>query len=175
MLVNADANAYLADLCANRKWQRHRAVLFLDPFGMEVGWKTVEAIAETKAIDLWYLFPLGVAVNRLLKRDGQINESIRQRLNVMFGETDWYETFYRSQTQKELFGEQTRIGKVGSFDAIGRYFVKRLKDVFAGVAENPLPLYNSCNNPLYLLCFASGNPKGAKTAIKIAQDILKKN
>lgn len=30
------------------------------------------------------------------------------------------------------------------------------------------------NNPLYLLCFASANPKGAKTAIKIAQDILKR-
>jgi hypothetical protein len=33
---------------------------------------------------------------------------------------------------------------------------------------------NSKNNPLYLLCFASGNPMGAKTAIKIAQDILKR-
>jgi hypothetical protein len=33
-------------------------------------------------------------------------------------------------------------------------------------------LRNSRNNPLYLLCFASGNPRGAKTAVKIAQDIL---
>ncbi len=41
------------------------------------------------------------------------------------------------------------------------------------VPEKPLLLRNSKNNPLYLLCFASGNPKGAKTAIKIAQDILK--
>jgi len=47
-------------------------------------------------------------------------------------------------------------------------------DAFAGVAENPLLLRNSKNNPLYLLCFASGNPRGAKTAIKIAQDILKR-
>jgi hypothetical protein len=45
--------------------------------------------------------------------------------------------------------------------------------VFKGVANNPLPLYNSKNNPLYLLCFAAGNPKGAPTAVKIAQDILK--
>ncbi|MCI0387950.1 MAG: hypothetical protein MOB07_04160 [Acidobacteria bacterium] len=57
---------------------------------------------------------------------------------------------------------------------IEQYFVERLKTVFAGVAENPLPLLNSHNNPLYLLCFASGNPKGAKTAIKIAQDILRR-
>jgi hypothetical protein len=48
-----------------------------------------------------------------------------------------------------------------------------LKLIFPGVAENPLLLHNSKNNPLYLLCFASGNEKGSKTAIKIAQDILK--
>jgi hypothetical protein len=26
--------------------------------------------------------------------------------------------------------------------------------------------------PIYLLCFAAGNPKGAPTAVKIAKDIL---
>jgi len=51
--------------------------------------------------------------------------------------------------------------------------VARLKTVFARVAENPLALRNSTNTPLYLLCFAAGNPKGAATAVKIAGDILK--
>jgi len=45
--------------------------------------------------------------------------------------------------------------------------------VFADVAENPLVLRNSRNTPLYLLCFAAGNSEGAKTAVKIAQNILK--
>jgi hypothetical protein len=36
-------------------------------------------------------------------------------------------------------------------------------------------LLNSQNSPLYLLCFASANPKGSNTAIKIAQNILKIN
>jgi hypothetical protein len=35
-------------------------------------------------------------------------------------------------------------------------------------------LFNSANCPLYLLCFAAGNPgSGGKTGLKIAQDILK--
>ena len=34
--------------------------------------------------------------------------------------------------------------------------------------------YNSNNVPLYLLCFAAGNPKAAETAVNIAQDILLK-
>lgn len=80
ILVNADANTYLQDeLCAPQKnWKKHRAVLFLDPYGMQVEWQTLEAIASTKAIDLWMLFPIG-AVNRLL---GVTGKSIRQYNHV---------------------------------------------------------------------------------------------
>lgn len=65
LIINQDANQYLAQLCSGN-WSKRRAVLFLDPFAMNVGWETITAIARTKAIDLWYLFPL-MAVNRLLK------------------------------------------------------------------------------------------------------------
>jgi hypothetical protein len=34
-------------------------------------------------------------------------------------------------------------------------------------------LLNSRNVPLYLLCFASANPKGAPIALKIARHLLK--
>lgn len=174
VFVNADANSYLKERCLNFKWHKNRAVLFLDPFGMQVTWETVGAIAKTKAIDMWYLFPLGVAVNRLLKKDGNIHESMRQRLDAIFGTSDWYDAFYKTTTSSDLFGEHVRTEKVKGFERIERYFVERLQTIFAGVAKNPLPLLNSRNNPLYLLCFASANPQGAKTAIKIAQDILKR-
>ena len=84
-LVNADANTYLNDLCLNRNWRSHRAVLFLDPFGMQVTWDTIASIAKTEAIDLWLLFPLGTGANRLLKRDGKIPGSWRARLDATFG------------------------------------------------------------------------------------------
>ncbi len=176
-LEREDANSYLQKWCKNNdkknKWSRHRAVLFLDPYGMQVEWETIKAVAETQAIDLWLLFPLGVAVNRLLKRNGNIDLVIRESLNRLLGATDWYDAFYPPRKTLGLFGEETHIEKVG-FNTIIQYFVGRLKTVFAGVAENPLPLYNSRNNPLYLLCFAAGNPKGAPTAIKIAQKILER-
>lgn len=57
-------------------------------------------------------------------------------------------------------------------ETIGRYFNDRLKLVFAGVAE-PGVLRNSANCPLYLLFFAAGNPKGAPTALNIANHLLK--
>ena len=165
-------NSYLQDLCI-KNWREHRAVLFLDPFGMQVQWKTIEAIAQTEAIDLWLLFPLGVAVNRLLRRDGQIDQKLSTRLDELFGTTDWFDAFYQTKTRSSLFGEETRLEKVANLEEIGKYFVERLRTVFTKVADNPLPLYNSRKNPLYLLCFAAGNLKGAPTAVKIAEHILR--
>ena len=45
------------------------------------------------------------------------------------------------------------------------------KRIFARVAPKPYVLRNSKNTPLNLFCFAAGNPKGAPTAVKIAQEI----
>ncbi|MCA9991232.1 MAG: three-Cys-motif partner protein TcmP [Anaerolineales bacterium] len=145
ILVNADCNAYLQDLCLNHNWKTNRAVLFLDPFGMQVAWETIGAIAATKAIDLWLLFPLGVAVNRLLRRDGLIDQGLRRRLDMLFGTTDWFDVFYKTEAQQTLFGEEIRLQKTTNLDQIGRYFVSRLKEIFVEVAEEPLPLYNSRN------------------------------
>ena len=143
ILINADSNSYIQDLCRNYNWRTNRAVLFLDPFGMQVDWETIVAIAETQAIDLWLLFPLGVAVNRLLRKDGQISPAWREKLSNIFGTEDWYDAFYNIKVTTNLFGEQTVVEKTGGFDAISQYFVQRLQTIFAGVADNPLPLYNS--------------------------------
>ncbi len=168
-----DANEYLTDVC-NKNWEQHRALVFLDPFGMQVEWKTIKLIADTQAIDLWLLFPIGT-VNRLLKRNSDIRQSIREKLNQFLGEEGWYKVFYKLAYENSLFGEVERWEKVGNiFTEIEQYFMKRLQGIFTGVATNPLSLRNSKNVPLYLLCFAAGNPKGAPIAVKIAEDILLK-
>lgn len=173
-LVQDEANSYLQELC-NHDWlrSRRRAVLFLDPYGMAVKWNTIEAIANTQAIDLWILFPLGMAVNRLLRKDAKINRTVQNTLNEFFGTEDWFKEFYKNDESPSLFGPLSGQQKVADFDSIEAYFIERLESVFTKVAKNPLRLYNRRNNPLYLLCFAAGNPKGASTAVKIAQDILK--
>ena len=173
-IVQADGNTHVQKLCSY-DWlgTRRRAVLFLDPYGMEVKWQTIEAIANTKAIDLWLLFPLGVAVNRLLRKDSQIGDSIRKTLNEFFGTADWFDEFYNEE-DASLFENSSKLSKVADWDAIENYFIERLDSIFVKVADNPLRLYNSHNNPLYLLCFAAGNPKGASTAVRIAQDILRR-
>jgi three-Cys-motif partner protein len=168
-----EANLEIQALCS-KNWSSHRAVLFLDPYGMQVEWKTIDAIANTKAIDLWVLFPLGIGVNRLLTRSGGIPESWRKRLDLLLGTQDWYEEFYSIESTPTLFGKPEEQIVKATLDTIGQYFIERLKTVFAGVADEPKVLLNSANCPLYLLCFAVGNPKGVKIALKIANHLLKK-
>ena len=169
---NANANEYLTGFCQEREWRTNRALVFLDPYGMQVEWKTIKAIAETKAIDLWLLFPIGIGINRLLKNDGEIAPSERRKLDLIFGETDWFDKFYQLARQSSLFGEGDEWEKRDDILAeIEQYFLKRLESVFATVAKNPLPLRNSKNSLMYLLCFAAGNPN-APNALKIAQEIL---
>lgn len=164
-----DANTLIQEVC-EKNWRRHRAVLFLDPFGMQVVWQTIQAVAKTKAIDLWILFPLGVAVNRMLTRNGQINETWRHKLNQIFGTEDWYDVFYKMTSTLSLFDEETTIiQKIAGFSDIMTYYVNRLKTIFPYVAENPLPLFNSKNIPLFALFFAANN----QSAVKIAQHILR--
>jgi three-Cys-motif partner protein len=173
LLKNTEANSYLQGLCQGPSWRNHRAVLFLDPFGMQITWDTIQAIAKTQAIDLWLLFPLGVAVNRVLTRSGRISPTWQAKLDAMFGATDWYDAFYQTTARPGLFGEEEMTEKTGNFDSISRYFINRLKTVFAGVADQPLFLYNSRNNPIFMLCFAVGNPKGKDIALRIARHILR--
>lgn len=169
-----EANTEIRDLCS-KDWRRHRAVLFLDPYGMQVEWKTIEAIASTKAIDLWLLFPYSVGVNRLLTKSGEIPEAWQKRLDLFLGTKDWRERLYRQESQRGLFGDdEDRVVKA-KLDAIGAYFNERLASVFAGVAQQPGVLRNSSNSPLYLLCFAVGNDKGKakEIALRIANHLLK--
>lgn len=171
-VIRKEANNFIQSWCANTNWNTTRAVVFLDPYGMQVEWKTIEAIGKTRGIDLWILFPLGQAVNRLLTRRSVPQGSWADRLTIFFGTDEWKDSFYSQPRQLTMFGQNNELEKTADFDSIGEFFIKRLETVFAKVAKNPRPLYNAKNIPIFLLCFASANPKGAPIAVKIAQHIL---
>jgi three-Cys-motif partner protein len=172
-IVNQDANSYLLNWSKMTDWRTTRAVVFLDPYGMQVDWPVIQALGKTQAVDLWILFPLGMAVNRLLTKHGPPPDAWARALTRIFGTPQWMDTFYPRQKRMTLFGEEEIQQKEADFGKIGDFFLSRLKTAFTAVAPKPLPLLNSKNNPLYLLCFASANPKGAPTAIKIASHILR--
>jgi three-Cys-motif partner protein len=173
-VVPGEANTVLCQWCEQTNWRTNRAVVFLDPYGMAVKWDTLQAIAQTKAIDLWILFPLGQAVNRLLTTKGPPEGGWASSLTQFFGTEEWKDAFYRPRQQLSFFDQEEAMEKEADFDSIAKFFVARLRTIFPGVANNPLPLRNSRNVPIYLLCFGASNEKGAPIAVRIASHILQK-
>ena len=178
-IEQGDANTWVQSIC-RESWDYRRAVLFLDPFGMQVSWQTLEAVAGTKSIDTWILFPLCVGITRLLSKNEIPDESRCKPLDVLFGSRSWLDALYRkpvstAKKQRSLFdkpnAEAETVQRI-EFSAIEDYYRARLRTIFAGVAKNTVRLQNSKNTPLYLLFFAAGNEKGAPIAIKIAESII---
>ena len=181
-IEQGDANTWVQSIC-RESWDYRRAVLFLDPFGMQVSWQTLEAVARTKSIDTWILFPLCVGITRLLSKDEIPDESRCKPLDVVFGDRSWLDAFYRqpastAKKQRSFFDEpEQESGAVQRIElsAIEEYYRTRLRTIFAGVANNAVRLKNSKNVPLYLLFFVAGNKKGAPIAVKIAESIMRRD
>lgn len=172
-IQNADAGKAIPEICSRTNWRMKRAVLFLDPFDLDISWPTIEAIAATKAIDMWFLFPIS-AVNRMLVKNGVISASWQKKLTDVFGTDSWNKHFYEASGQMSIFNmlPEDKKKKTADFEGIKKYTTDRLRSVFAGVAPNPRVLRNQKNSPLFVLFFAVGNERGKKTALKIANDIL---
>ncbi|OGA17742.1 MAG: hypothetical protein A3G25_07790 [Betaproteobacteria bacterium RIFCSPLOWO2_12_FULL_63_13] len=174
-IVQKNANTWLQEWCASEDWRKWRAVVFLDPYGMSVEWRTIEAIANTKAIDLWVLFPFAIGANRMMPRDVLPDKGWGLRLTSVFGTAEWVSRCYRKKAETDLFGaSRDSVIKIAGADEILEYFLERLRTIFPHVVEKPLVLYNSNKTPMYALCFAAGNMRGGKTALKIAAHLARK-
>ncbi len=173
-IEKSDANRWLQEWCRAQNWREQRAVVFLDPYGMGVEWETIVAIAKTKAIDLWVLFPVGIGPSRVMPNQEIPDSKWANRLTTLFGTDDWKSEFYREDGDVDLFGAKNdSVTKIAGVDEILTFFLKRLNSVFEKTVEHPLILRNSKNSPMYALCFAAGNPKGAPIAVKIASHLVR--
>jgi three-Cys-motif partner protein len=164
-----EANTEIRKWCAERDWKKERAVVFLDPYGMQVEWATIQTLASTKGIDLWYLFP-GIA--RLLRRDGQIDEKGGARLDILLGTDAWRTRFFPKQRRTDLFGDTEDVERAATEASIQSFIHERLATCFGKNVGRGLILRNSKRSPLYFLCFAASNERGAKAGLNIANSIL---
>jgi three-Cys-motif partner protein len=172
-VINQDANAALLEWCKNLDTKRERAVVFVDPFGASVEWNAIAALGQTRAVDLWLLFPYS-AVNRMLVRDRKPGTAWASRLTRLFGTAAWEQEFYSSHSYQSLLDPAQKIEQVyksADYTKISEFFLKRLRTEFVAVAQ-PLALLNSTGSLLFLLYFAAGNEASAKTGLKIANHIL---
>jgi three-Cys-motif partner protein len=137
-----------------------------------VEWATIASLGATKAVDLWLLFPLGVAINRMLPRDALPPPEWAGALSRIFGTSEWQAQCYEREAGPTLFDVGEQHSRTAGQADIARFFIERLKTAFHSVLDDPLELVNDRGTPLYLLCFAAANKQGAPTAIRIAAQIV---
>lgn len=170
--VCEDCNKKLVDLAnflRNPKHRNYRTLVYIDPCGMQVEWRSIECLRGLP-IDLWVLVPTGMGVNRPLGRSGDISNSWAERLERFLGLTrdENRQFFYREIDT--LFQEIKVVEKErNTIDKSAKLYQKRLKEVFDFVSR-PYELKNSTGSLMYHLLLASNN----ETAVKIGNDIVRK-
>lgn len=171
-VYNGDCNEILPTILNNINWIKTRGILFIDPYATELKFETLEKIARTKAIDVWYLFPYN-AVTRLLPKD-KCNNNYEKTLNSCFGEKDWQEKLYKPKQQLNLFGTE-EYERVPMKD-VQKYIFQRMKSIFPYVSEDYLCLKNTKNSTLFLLFLLISNdsPNTIGLVKKVEKYILKK-
>lgn len=178
-VIRDDANAALKMLCEKYAWRNERAVLFLDPFGMHVEWTTLQAIAKTGAIDVWYLFPYSGLYRQAAKNADAMDSDKEESITRLLGTDEWRQVFYAPKRQASLFGGDDGDEREADHRQMLDFVSKRLKELFPAVTD-PKILYqagdskNPSGAPLFALYFAASNPspKAYGLAIKIAKDVL---
>ncbi|MFC3071514.1 three-Cys-motif partner protein TcmP [Shinella pollutisoli] len=177
-ILNGDANVLIPATIDRVNWTSRRAILFLDPYGMEVAWATLEAIARTRAIDVWFLFPLSGLYRQAARSISDVDATKRRALTTMLGTNEWETELYSPVPPAvDLLGalepsaERQRNADVAGLE---QYVKRRLETIFPLVAD-PFPLPPQRKPQRFSLFFAASNPseKAIALARRFAGHILK--
>lgn len=176
-----DANDKLAEIISNVDWSYNRGLLFLDPYATQVNWATLKNVAQTKSIDVWYLFPFS-ALERMLPKNGKYDKW-EDCIDRLLGDAGWRKEFYKKDPQMTLFdlfpepgqSDGERMVKDANPNHIKEYILSRLGTIFPCVSKHARIFSNSRNSPMFLFCFAiaSESPKAQGLALRMADYILK--
>ncbi len=177
-VLRGDANDLILQ-AISRSWAGTRAVMFIDPYGMQLRWSTLEAIRRTEAVDVWYLVTLQGLYRQATLSRGDITPRKREALNRMLGTEGWEAAWYTPTSVGTLFDPpdgprvmgDRRVADVNEMEA---FMAARLRDLFPMVS-GPLRLKTKNGAPGFALFFACSNPNPAafSVAAKIANYILK--
>jgi three-Cys-motif partner protein len=177
-VLGQDANAAITEIFSRPIWRRGangnaRAVVFLDPYALQVDWATLELLAKTQCVDVWYLFPLHDVTRQLARRLSGVGPK-EKRLDRVLG-TAWRELYQLPLPTNDMFSD-TLFGSIPEFAEeeyrnatkaqIENWFKSRLEDMFPYVSE-PLPLFTNIRQQKFSLFLAVANP--STPAISLAQ------
>ena len=156
-----DCNPKIRELAPRLSARNIRGVAFLDPYGAHLEWSTIEALARTGTMEVVINFPLGMAINRLITKSGNVPENWNDQLNKCFGTDKWREVSYSKR--HDLFGIANITKENDVAGPLLELYLSRLQKIFRFVAK-PRLIKNTRGSPLYYLIWAGPNALGLKGA-----------
>lgn len=171
-----DVNNLLPEIVRSLK-SKQRAVVFADPYGMQLNWSTVESVARVPRCDFWLLVPTSALMRVATKNPKRRATTWDRRIDEFMGEKTWRSRWYSTTGQRHFFQSDEEVVRTITIDMIAHDFRSRLESVFpsGGVARNVLHLKDGRNHVLFTLMFACSNPslKAQRISIGIANWLMK--
>ncbi|MDA5627756.1 MULTISPECIES: three-Cys-motif partner protein TcmP [Agrobacterium] len=187
-VLHGDANSQLLQMVSNMPWTRKarsmsRGVVFLDPFSMQVDWSTLQALAASECLDIWYFFNVQAIIRQLShdfqgvgNKDAALDRVLSPRWRELYaiqpeeehGQTDMFGGFdvaLKSPSAKRTITK----------DQIDKWFKRLLEDEFAFVSD-PLPILTPHSGHTFSLFLAVANkhPKATELAEKFVRYVNRK-
>lgn len=178
-VISEDANSFVQREFRSALWTNNdfstrspRALVFLDPYGLEVRWETLRCLADCQKADVWFLANLGGAVRQLCRDHSKLDASKRKALGEYFGTADWEDEFYEVQNGTDIFGDLfANTNRKGTKHDVAAFHRQRLETLFEGYVSDPLPLAVGTMEDYFLLYCMSNNPHPkARALIKKGAD-----
>ena len=166
-VYDGDANEILLQLFPTVRYEKYRrALCILDPYGLHLDWKVIEAAGKMGTIEIFLNFPVHDMNRNVLwwNPDEPAQDDVA-RMSAFWGDESWKSAAY--STEYHLFKEMEKQPN----EVVVEAFRKRLKEV-AGFKYVPPPvaMKNSTGAVVYYLLFAAQQ----ELADKIARDIFKR-
>jgi three-Cys-motif partner protein len=177
-VIPGEANNELKKLVQREPWCRKdasksRGVVFLDPYALDVEWSTLQALASTRVLDVWYLFPIRDTIRQLAHNFEGIGP--KKPTLDRFLPPGWSNELYAiapDHQRTSLFDEQIEpeLRRVVSRSQFEDWLRRRLLDEFEFVSE-PLPILTTQQRQAFSLFLAVSNP--SRPAIELAEKFVR--
>lgn len=140
----------------NKGFCPQRGFMFLDPYGINLNWSTVEAVANSGIFDVLINFSV-MGVYRKLG-DKLPCDCDRQKINALMGTEDWLKVAYAENKQMSLLD----LPELNKFERrrheiaerLVTFYQERLQTCFKHVSRAVI-MKNSSGGPMYALILAS--------------------
>ena len=145
-----------------RKSKSKLGFIFLDPYGTNLEWNTVEAIGKAGVFDIFINLSVMGVTRQSPSSPPPVD--VHERISCFMGGDEWFNICYRENPHLALPGIATPTHvrtHNGVADSLAKYYEEKLGSCFQHVTPFKM-MYSSKNSPIYALIFA----RQARTAME---------